>query len=198
MNARCAPLVSVLAVLVLFLPAPSTAAQPAHPQPAYSTAATCIVTSKNDSGPDTLRDCLSKAVSGDTITFDPAVFPPATPSTISLTSQLPGINQGNITIDGSNAGVVLDGSGIGDPQADGVILASSNNVIRGPAVPNMKKVRDWAACGMVCATHHRQGVCTSARHCRSIICWASCVSGLTACQSIGAGATSSTPSGMPG
>jgi len=41
-----------------------------------------IVTSTTDSGPGTLRQALLDTQSGDTITFDPAVFPPDKPATI--------------------------------------------------------------------------------------------------------------------
>ena len=72
-----------------------------------------VVTSPADSGPGTLRQTLEDVQSGDTITFDPAVFPPAAPVTISITSELPHIHESNLSIDASNAGVILDGSGIG-------------------------------------------------------------------------------------
>ncbi|MGD2179401.1 MAG: hypothetical protein PVG71_16470, partial [Anaerolineae bacterium] len=54
-----------------------------------SAAATITVTSAADSGPGTLRQALLDAANGDTITFDQNVFPPASPVTISLTSDLP-------------------------------------------------------------------------------------------------------------
>jgi len=41
------------------------------------------------------------------------VFPPGDPQTITLTSALPDIITDNLTIDGSNAGVILDGSDVG-------------------------------------------------------------------------------------
>jgi len=56
-------------------------------------------------------------VNGDVIGFDTGVFPPSNPQTITITSgELPAIKQGNLTIDASNAGVILDGSGIGTPE----------------------------------------------------------------------------------
>jgi hypothetical protein len=48
--------------------------------------AACLVTNTNDGGLGSLRQCLLDAHSGDTITFDPSVFPPASPATIALTS----------------------------------------------------------------------------------------------------------------
>jgi uncharacterized repeat protein (TIGR01451 family) len=72
-----------------------------------------VVTSAADSGPGTLRWALQTAVASDTITFDPSVFPPGAPATITLTSGLPDLDDGNVTIDASDAGVILDGGGIG-------------------------------------------------------------------------------------
>ena len=62
------------------------------------------VTSSEDSGPGTLRQALLDAQNGDTITFDPSVFPPNAPVAISTASELPLIGQGNLTLDASNAG----------------------------------------------------------------------------------------------
>jgi len=69
-----------------------------------------LVTSTEDSGPNTLRQALLDAQPGETIIFDPVVFPPTAPATISVTSELPHILINNITLDASNAGVILDGS----------------------------------------------------------------------------------------
>ncbi|KAA3665022.1 MAG: hypothetical protein DWQ04_02770 [Chloroflexi bacterium] len=86
----------------------------------------CTVLSTNDSGAGTLRQCLENAVAGDTIIFDFTVFPPTNPVTITLTSLLPTIYADNLTIDASNAGVILDGSGLSSGRglavwgADGV------------------------------------------------------------------------------
>jgi hypothetical protein len=101
---------------------------------ATRTANTCIVSSPADSGSGTLRGCLVSVASGDTITFDPMVFPPSNPVTIKPSSELPYITQGNITIDGSNAGVILDGSALtgavfGGP--DGLRIVSNGNTVRG-------------------------------------------------------------------
>ena len=91
--------------------------------------ATITVTSTADSGPGSLRQALLDAVSGDTITFDTSVFPPGSPATIALSSELPHITQGNLTIDGSNAGVILDGSDAS--HGAGLTVRSDNNVVRG-------------------------------------------------------------------
>jgi hypothetical protein len=92
---------------------------------------TVIVTSPADSGPGTLRQALLTAHSGDTITFDPAVFPANVPVTIALTIGLPEITQGNLIIDASNAGVILDGSKIQETSTNGLTLTSNGNSIRG-------------------------------------------------------------------
>ena len=92
---------------------------------------TIIVTSTSDSGPGTLSQALLDARSGDIITFDPIVFPPTSPANISLTHCLPPISQGNLTIDASNVGVVLDGGKIGDEWCSGLTILSSWNTVRG-------------------------------------------------------------------
>ncbi len=45
---------------------------------------------------------------GDVITFDPAVFPSATPATIAIASALPNLTGFSHTIDGTGAGVIVD------------------------------------------------------------------------------------------
>ena len=95
-----------------------------------SSGKTCTVTSAADSGPGTLRECLQNAGSGDTIAFDQAVFPPHGPTTIRLISGLPHLSQGGQTIDGSNAGVILDGSGT-PPGTYGLYIDSDHNVVKG-------------------------------------------------------------------
>ena len=90
----------------------------------------CVVTSAADSGSGTLRDCLNMHASKDTtITFDTAVFPPSRPATIALLSALPGLGGGNVTIDASNAGVILDGHSAGGMS--GLNLTSDGNSIKG-------------------------------------------------------------------
>jgi hypothetical protein len=114
--------------LVITIPLPLTPAQQGE---------TILVTSAADSGLGTLRQALLDAQGGDTITFDPAVFAPSTPVTISVTSELPHIHQGNMTIDGSNAGVILDGSSIPtDTWVLGLEITSSGNTVLGLQVVN--------------------------------------------------------------
>jgi hypothetical protein len=87
-----------------------------------------IISSSADSGAGSLRQALMDAHPGDIITFDPAVFPPSSPTTITLASALPEIKQGNLTIDASNAGVILDGSQV---DGNGLSILSDHNTVRG-------------------------------------------------------------------
>lgn len=91
---------------------------------------TLTVTSAADSGSGTLRWCLESAVKGDTIIFDISEFPPNNPTTIFLDSGLKPIAQGNITLDASNAGVVIDGSKLSGNEGAFTII-SDGNVLKG-------------------------------------------------------------------
>ncbi|MFX0208130.1 MAG: right-handed parallel beta-helix repeat-containing protein [Candidatus Hodarchaeota archaeon] len=96
-----------------------------------SGATTWTVTSTADSGGGTLRNALLNAQANDTIIFDPATFPLSSPAIITLTSNpLPSLSQGNITLDGSNAGVILDGSSLGG-WPDGIEISSDLNLVKG-------------------------------------------------------------------
>jgi hypothetical protein len=93
---------------------------------------TIIVSSTADSGPGTLRQALEDAQSSDTITFETTVFPPDAPAIIYLTTSLPFISQGNLKIDASNAGVILDGSNIQEGEwVSGLEISSDGNTIQG-------------------------------------------------------------------
>jgi hypothetical protein len=121
-------LVVTMLSLAMAVPSPSTLT----PQEE-----TIIVTSAADSGPGTLRQALLDAQEGDTITFDPAVFPPSTPATIFVASELPGINANNLMLDASNAGVILDGSYLsGDWQRGLQIVSSQGSVVQGLQIAN--------------------------------------------------------------
>lgn len=97
---------------------------------------TITVTSTEDDGEGTFRQALLDAQAGDTITFDTSVFQPDNPATIVLTSDgLPRVKYGNITIDGSNAGVILDGKNI-HPENSGLVVNSDRNTIMGLQIFN--------------------------------------------------------------
>lgn len=108
---------------------------PSRPVQTDALTNTFIVTSRADSGAGSLRVALTQAQAGDTIRFDSGTFPPATPMTITLLSVLPTLSQGYITIDGSNAGVVLDGQYVSE-YTDGLQVTSDGNVIKGLTIIN--------------------------------------------------------------
>jgi hypothetical protein len=101
-----------------------------------------VVTTLADSGTGSLRAAITTA-NGDgvatTIIFDPAVFPPppALPGVILLATPLPNLTgiRGD-TIDGTGAGVVLDGSALAAGSV-GLTVRRSNNTIRGLTIQNM-------------------------------------------------------------
>ncbi len=92
-----------------------------------------VVTSVADSGTGTLRWALQAARSGDVITFDPGVFPPDDPATIYPRSELPPIErpQSRITIDASNAGVVIDGENVPGDWNNGLQIYTDDCVVMG-------------------------------------------------------------------
>ena len=101
-----------------------------RPVVAQGSGKTFVVTSIEKSGAGTLRQALLDAQNGDTITFDPSVFPPDKPDTIAVASKLPELLQGNLTIDASDAGVVIDGSGLTTPEfVHGLSIPSDSNTI---------------------------------------------------------------------
>ncbi len=108
---------------------------------------TIVVTSTADSGSGTLRQVLLDAQSGDTITFDTAIFPPSAPATISLTSGLPDITQGNLKIDASNTGVILDGSNISEEWVYGLGFYSDGNTVHGLQIVNFSGVGIFLSSG---------------------------------------------------
>lgn len=91
--------------------------------------ATYTVMNNHDSGAGSLRAAITAANANsgvrDTIEFDPAAFPSGAPATISPTTELPAsTDEAGLTIDGSGAGVILDGSSIaGTPT--GLLFHSS-------------------------------------------------------------------------
>jgi len=97
-----------------------------------------VVASTADSGAGTLRWALQTARSGDVITFDPAVFPPADPAVIYPQSELPPIEhpRHGITIDGSNAGVVINGQDVPGDWNNGLQLYTNMCTIMGLQIVN--------------------------------------------------------------
>ncbi len=113
-------------------PIAGTSAPVSSPTPTTApTGETRVVTSADDDGPGTLRQLLLEAQPGDTIRFDPSVFPANSPVAIALTSELPPLSQGHLTLDASDSGVILDGSRAGGEWTGGLVIASDWNTIRG-------------------------------------------------------------------
>lgn len=111
-------------------PAPAILS-PLQPRPhAQASATTCTVTSLADSGSGALRQCLQQAAPGGVINFDPSVFPPKSPVAIKPLSALPQLLAGGLTIDASDAGVVLDGTAA-PSGVDGLLIRSNGNTVRG-------------------------------------------------------------------
>ncbi|MBC7231692.1 MAG: right-handed parallel beta-helix repeat-containing protein [Chloroflexi bacterium] len=138
---RCA--VSVVSTLVVFFLVTNPGAN-AHrvveKQPIPTSLWT--VTNNADAGPGSLRQVLLNASNGDTVVFSPSVFPPSNPMTITLTSALPTITQDNLTIDASDAGVILDGSIVGGELTPGLNIQASGVTVRGLQIVN------FSGCGI--------------------------------------------------
>jgi CSLREA domain-containing protein len=92
-------------------------------------------TCDDGTGACTLRAAIEEAnflQGADTINFDPTVFPPGAPTTILPASDLPPLAEdtAGTTIDGSGAGVIVDGND--NPNVwFGFCLLSDNNVLKG-------------------------------------------------------------------
>ena len=106
-----------------------------------------VVTSTADSGTGSFRWALQTARSGDTITFDPTVFPPEDPATIYPRSELPQIHCGNLTIDTSNTGAILDGSRITQKGVVGLRITSDGNTVRGLQIVGFPEGGVLLCCG---------------------------------------------------
>jgi hypothetical protein len=74
---------------------------------------TIVVENTEDSGIGSFRAALNMTEPYDMITFDPEVFKPDDPAKIVIFQPLPELNKEHLTIDASNAGVILDGNGGG-------------------------------------------------------------------------------------
>jgi hypothetical protein len=97
---------------------------------------TCTVSSTNDSGANTLRQCLLDSIAGDMILFDSSTFPPGSSAVITLSSQLPDIQVDNLTIDASDAGVIIDGSALPGTPIGIKIVGVNGVIIRGLQIMN--------------------------------------------------------------
>ena len=133
-----AELLTALLTLGVCTPSPPPGA--AH-SPTTTTAATgaasSVVSSALDRGPGSLRRALSSAEAGDVITFDQMIFPPDAPAVIAVESELPHLSQGSVTVDGSNAGVILDGGQLpGEGFVSGLGIDSDGNTIMGLQIVN--------------------------------------------------------------
>jgi hypothetical protein len=77
------------------------------------------------------------AASADTIVFDTSVFPPGSPQTITLgCGALPLLDTGDDTVDGSAAGVIVEGQGTS--EFDCFDITSNNNTIKGLEIHNCR------------------------------------------------------------
>ncbi len=94
-----------------------------------------VVKTTSESGEGSLSWCLENAAAGSTIRFEPSVFPPSHAATIFAPSGLPHLQQGNLTIDGSDAGVIIDGTDA-PGNVMGLYVSSSGNIIRGLQIVN--------------------------------------------------------------
>jgi hypothetical protein len=99
-----------------------------------------IVDNTADSGTGTLRWAIQEAKSGDTIKFDPSIFPIDNPAEIFIINELPHIAQGFLTIDGSSAGVIIDGTKMQNTgqSISGLGIYSDGNVIQGLQIINFQ------------------------------------------------------------
>ena len=101
-----------------------------------SSGKTLKVTTAADSGSGSLREALEKTnkVGNYTITFDTGVFSPERPASIFLSDSL-FMTGNNVTIDASNAGVILDGSKA-LKNASGLEIISDYNTVKGLQIVN--------------------------------------------------------------
>src|SRR6185369_14490779 len=99
---------------------------------------TCVVDNTLDTNASlppvagSLRDCMTRVIAGDTITFDPDVFDLTNSNaetTINVQDPLPALDDGNVTIDASDRRVTINGSAAG--SSVGIDMTSSNNQVLG-------------------------------------------------------------------
>jgi hypothetical protein len=87
-----------------------------------------VLSSTADTGPNTLREAIASANNSpgpDIINFDPGTFPEGNPATISVTTPLPVVDDTSpITIDGTGAGVILDGAQLSGGGDNGLVFTA--------------------------------------------------------------------------
>ncbi len=132
---------SLLLALAFTLAAMSAGAAPADAQ---APGVTIVVTNSSDGAGAacphatlcTVRKAIetANATPGDglvTITFSTTVFPRVTPTTIAVaTTKLPTVTRNSVTIDGSAAGVILDGAAV-PPESAGIAATGSGFTLYG-------------------------------------------------------------------
>lgn len=97
---------------------------------------TLTVTNTKSSGKGSLAWCLDHIMEGGCILFDTKVFTPAKPAVIYLSDTIRLDRVNNITLDASNAGVIIDGRNL-QQNSNGIDIASSGNVIKGFRMQNL-------------------------------------------------------------
>lgn len=96
---------------------------------------TLVVKNTSDAALDSLRDCMTRARSGDTITFDADKFDLSNSDAatfINLLSELPPLDDGNVSLEASDRRVTINGSGAN--SASGLVINSNNNNVRGISI----------------------------------------------------------------
>jgi hypothetical protein len=93
---------------------------------------TLVVKNTSDSGANSLRDCLTRSRTGDTISFDATVFSLTNSNAatvINVQSELPPLSHNGVTIEAQDRRVTLNGSGA--PSANGLVITGNSNVVHG-------------------------------------------------------------------
>ncbi|MPM36057.1 hypothetical protein SDC9_82652 [bioreactor metagenome] len=112
----------------------TTPYSPPEEMAAPNTAHEYVVTNSADSGDGSLRNALEHLQQNTAITFDPTVFSPKNPATITLESALPEIEADYLTLDASNAGVILDGDLLS--EGNGLTVRASHCTVMGLQIVN--------------------------------------------------------------
>ncbi|MDH5729887.1 MAG: hypothetical protein OEZ58_12905, partial [Gammaproteobacteria bacterium] len=91
-----------------------------------------FVSNTQDAGQGSLRQAILDTAASATIQFYATSFPTGAPATITLASDLPAMSTGDVNLDASNAGVILDGAS----SYNCIQIASNNNIVRGLRIQN--------------------------------------------------------------